>query len=188
MAEWSNAAVLKTVVRQRTGGSNPSLSARKSSFKNETAFFMQLFFWSIMRAMFEDLGNVVIFVFSQKILEEGLSFEYLLIKMTDFTKKHCEPCRGGIPPLTKEEIKERMAQLEEWEVKDDHHLIRSFAFPNFKLALDFINKVGQIAEQEGHHPEFCFTWGKVTISIWTHKIDGLHDNDFILAAKINSII
>ncbi len=113
---------------------------------------------------------------------------YLLIKMTDFIKKHCEPCRGGIPPLTKKEIKERIVHLEEWEVKDNHHLIRSFAFPNFKSALDFINKVGQLAEEENHHPEFCFTWGKVTISIWTHKIDGLHDNDFILAAKINILV
>lgn len=80
-----------------------------------------------------------------------------------------------------------MSHLNNWTVKDDHHLIKSFVFPDFKLALDFVNKVGLLAEQENHHPELCFTWGKVTIRIWTHKIDGLHDNDFILAAKIDSI-
>ncbi len=121
------------------------------------------------------------------MLEVGWSFWYLSIKMTDFTKKHCVPCKGGILPLNREEIKERISQLENWDVRDNHHLIKSFVFPDFKSALDFVNQVGQLAEKENYHPELCFTWGKVTIRIWTHKIDGLHDNDFILAAKIDSI-
>jgi len=107
--------------------------------------------------------------------------------MTDFINRNCIPCKGGIPPLNEEEVKERMLQLESWDAENNHHLIRSFEFKDFQSALDFVNQVGQLAEQENHHPEICFTWGKVDIRIWTHKIDGLHDNDFILAAKINAL-
>ena len=108
--------------------------------------------------------------------------------MTDFINRNCVPCKGGIPPLKEEEVKHRMAQVEGWKTEDNHHLTRSFSFPDFQSALRFVNQVGQLAEQENHHPEICFTWGKVDIRIWTHKIDGLHDNDFILAAKINNLI
>nr|WP_319399518.1 4a-hydroxytetrahydrobiopterin dehydratase [uncultured Carboxylicivirga sp.] len=107
--------------------------------------------------------------------------------MKDFIDRNCVPCKGGIPPLNEEEVKERMEQLERWKAVNNHHLQRSFEFKDFQSALVFVNQVGQVAEQENHHPEICFTWGKVDIRIWTHKIDGLHDNDFILAAKITNL-
>lgn len=108
--------------------------------------------------------------------------------MTDFINRNCVPCKGGIPPLNEVEVTERMEQLEGWKAVNNHHLQRTFEFKDFQSALDLVNQVGQLAEQENHHPEICFTWGKVDIRIWTHKIDGLHDNDFILAAKINNLI
>ncbi|MBS2099408.1 4a-hydroxytetrahydrobiopterin dehydratase [Carboxylicivirga linearis] len=107
--------------------------------------------------------------------------------MKDFIDRNCVPCKGGIPPLNEEEVTKRMEQLERWKAVNNHHLQRSLKFKDFQSALDFVNQVGQVAEQENHHPEICFTWGKVVIRIWTHKIDGLHDNDFILAAKINNL-
>jgi 4a-hydroxytetrahydrobiopterin dehydratase len=99
-------------------------------------------------------------------------------------EKHCVPCRGGVPPLQGEELKRLEAQVPGWRVVDGHHLERSFPFPDFRTALAFVNRAGEIAEQEGHHPDMCLSWGKVDIKIWTHKIDGLTESDFILAAKI----
>nr|WP_321450954.1 4a-hydroxytetrahydrobiopterin dehydratase [uncultured Carboxylicivirga sp.] len=107
--------------------------------------------------------------------------------MKDFINRNCVPCKGGIPPLNEEEVTKRMEQLDGWKAVNNHHLQRSFDFKDFQSALVFVNQVGQVAEQENHHPEICFTWGKVDIRIWTHKIDGLHDNDFILAAKITNL-
>jgi len=74
-----------------------------------------------------------------------------------------------------------------WQVVDEHHLTRTFTFPDFKTALDFVNRVGAIAEQEGHHPDLYLSWGKVGVTTWTHKIDGLTESDFILAAKIDRL-
>jgi 4a-hydroxytetrahydrobiopterin dehydratase len=102
-------------------------------------------------------------------------------------QKHCEPCRGGVPPLQGEELEKMKAQVPEWQVADDHHLTRSYTFPDFKSALDFVNRVGAIAEEEGHHPDLYLSWGKVDVKTWTHKIDGLTENDFILAAKIEQL-
>jgi 4a-hydroxytetrahydrobiopterin dehydratase len=99
-------------------------------------------------------------------------------------EKHCVPCRGGVPPLQGEELETLKAQVPGWQVVDGHHLERSFSFPDFRTALEFVNRAGEIAEQEGHHPDLCLSWGKVDIRIWTHKIDGLTESDFILAAKI----
>jgi 4a-hydroxytetrahydrobiopterin dehydratase len=102
----------------------------------------------------------------------------------NLSEKHCVPCRGGVPPLKGEELDRLKQQLPEWQVVDGHHLIRTFSFPDFKTALDFVNKAGAIAETEGHHPDLLLSWGKVEVKTWTHKIDGLTESDFILASKI----
>ena len=104
------------------------------------------------------------------------------------TDKRCIPCEGGIPPLTEAEIKPLLAQINNaWQAIADHHIERKFKFSNFVEALDFVNKAGSICEQEGHHADFELSWGKVKVMIWTHKIDGLNESDFILAAKIDEI-
>lgn len=104
----------------------------------------------------------------------------------DLAKKHCVPCRGGVPPLKGEALKKLEKELGSgWKVESEHHLEKEFKFPDFKQALAFTNKVGEIAEAEGHHPDLYLAWGKVKIQIWTHKIDGLTESDFILAAKID---
>lgn len=105
----------------------------------------------------------------------------------DLTKKKCEPCEGGVPPMKEDEIKENLAKVDNWKVIDNHHLIKDYKFKDFKSALEFVNKVGEIAENEGHHPNISFTWGKVQIKTYTHDINGLSINDFILAAKIDQI-
>ena len=102
-------------------------------------------------------------------------------------EKHCVPCRGGVPPLHGEALESLKAQLPGWEVVDNQHLTRSFSFPDFKTALDFVNRAGAVAEEEGHHPDLLLTWGKVDVKTWTHKIDGLTESDFILAAKIDRL-
>jgi 4a-hydroxytetrahydrobiopterin dehydratase len=102
-------------------------------------------------------------------------------------EKHCVPCRGGVPPLQGEELEKMKAEVPNWQVADGHHLTRSFSFPDFKSALDFVNRVGAVAEQEGHHPDLYLAWGKVDVKSWTHKIDGLTESDFILAAKIERL-
>lgn len=102
--------------------------------------------------------------------------------------KKCVPCQGGIDPLTAEEIKPYLAQLPDgWEVMEDKKLVRMFKFKDFVEALAFVNKVGEVAEEQGHHPDIYFTWGRAKIELWTHKIKGLHENDFILAAKISEL-
>ena len=108
--------------------------------------------------------------------------------MSSLSNKSCVPCRGGIPPLTKNEYEPLLAELgEEWEVIDTHHLEKTILLKNFAEALTFTNQVGGIAEKEGHHPDIELGWGRVKIIIWTHKIDGLSESDFILAAKISAI-
>lgn len=103
------------------------------------------------------------------------------------SEKSCIPCRGGIPPLTSDEIRPLAAQVPEWRVVDDHHIERTFEFPDFARALEFVARVGRLAEDEGHHPDIHLAWGRAGVSIWTHKIDGLTESDFILAAKIDTI-
>ncbi len=101
------------------------------------------------------------------------------------SEKTCVPCRGGVPPLTAEQIRPLAGQVDGWNVVNNHHIEKEFKFPDFKTALDFVNKVGRIAEEQGHHPDIYLAWGKAGIKIWTHKIDGLTESDFILAAKID---
>ena len=107
--------------------------------------------------------------------------------MTKLAEKTCVPCRGGIPPLTAQDIMPLATQLTGWQVIENHHLEKSYRFANFKDALDFVNTAGEIAEAQAHHPDQHLAWGKVTITIWTHKIKGLSESDVILAAKIDCI-
>jgi 4a-hydroxytetrahydrobiopterin dehydratase len=107
--------------------------------------------------------------------------------MTELKTKKCIPCSGGIPPLEIVQISELLGQLENWDVVDNHHLTKTVKFKDFVSALEFTNKVGAIAEAEGHHPDILLRWGSVEITIWTHKIDGLTESDFILAAKIDAL-
>jgi 4a-hydroxytetrahydrobiopterin dehydratase len=103
---------------------------------------------------------------------------------TQLTPKECKPCSGETPRLQGAELKKFSDQLGEgWRLVVEHHLEKDFSFKNFREALDFTNRVGDIAEKENHHPDIFLTWGKVGLKIWTHKIGGLSENDFILAAK-----
>ncbi|MGB7213638.1 MAG: 4a-hydroxytetrahydrobiopterin dehydratase [Gammaproteobacteria bacterium] len=98
----------------------------------------------------------------------------------------CIPCRGGVPPLERSRIDELLAQLGEgWRLNDAGHLERTYEFRNFRDALAFANRVGEIAEAEQHHPDLHVGWGRCTVEIWTHKIDGLTESDFYLAAKVD---
>jgi len=107
--------------------------------------------------------------------------------MAELSTKACVPCRGGIPPLKGKELAALAQQVSGWKVVNEHHIEKSFAFPDFRSALAFVNRVGELAEREGHHPDIYLTWGRVDIKTWTHKIDGLHENDFILAAKTDAL-
>jgi 4a-hydroxytetrahydrobiopterin dehydratase len=108
--------------------------------------------------------------------------------MSELAAKTCMPCKGGIPPLGSAEIAKLHEELgNDWKVIAEHHLQKEFKFPDFRTALAFTNQVGELAEEQGHHPDIYLAWGKVEITIWTHKIDGLHESDFILAAKIDRL-
>lgn len=108
--------------------------------------------------------------------------------MTKLNEKKCVPCSVGAIPLNKEEITDFLKDLEEgWELKEDKFIEKTYKFKNFKEALKFTNQVGEIAEEEGHHPDIFLSWGKVVIKLWTHKIEGLHENDFIMASKFDKM-
>lgn len=101
-------------------------------------------------------------------------------------KKSCQPCKASAPALKGDALKNLAKGLEsEWEIAGEHHLVRQYLFADFQEALRFTNLVGAIAEREGHHPDIYLAWGKVRLEIWTHSVDGLSENDFILAAKID---
>lgn len=106
------------------------------------------------------------------------------------TERSCEPCRGGVPPLGAEEIAALKPEVPEWEVVEVggvKRLRREFRFEDFRRALDFAVAVGELAERERHHPDLHVAWGKVAVETWTHKIRGLHGNDFVLAAKTDAL-
>ena len=111
--------------------------------------------------------------------------------MTDLADKKCIPCEGGIPGFDITEIHKYLKMVDGWEVKADddkiYYLIKEFKFKNFLESQNFVNKVGDIAEKEGHHPDIWFGWGYAKIKIFTHAIKGLHESDFILAAKVDKI-
>ncbi len=108
--------------------------------------------------------------------------------MSDLSSRQCIPCRGGVPPLQGQEITKLLAELEGWGVVNQHHLKKRFNFTNFLEAQQFVNRVGNLSEEQGHHPDICFGWGYAEITVWTHKIDGLTESDFILAAKIDKLV
>jgi 4a-hydroxytetrahydrobiopterin dehydratase len=101
--------------------------------------------------------------------------------------KTCVPCRGGVPPLKGDALSKLKTELPDWDVVEEHHLHKVFKLPDFKQALDFVNRAGAIAEEQGHHPDILLAWGKAEVTIFTHKIDGLTESDFVLAAKINRV-
>jgi len=107
--------------------------------------------------------------------------------MSDLAGKHCVPCRGGVPPLRGDAIRQLLKQLDGWSAVDDHHLSKTWAFPDFVQALAFVNRIGALAEAEGHHPDLYLTWGQVRADIYTHKIDGLTESDFVLAALMDRL-
>ena len=103
------------------------------------------------------------------------------------SKRTCTPCSGGDTPLTGEGLIQHLAQVDDrWSVVNEHHIEAEFRCGNFVKALGFTNAIGAVAEAEGHHPDICLGWGRVSVTIWTHAIDGLSVNDFILAAKIDA--
>jgi 4a-hydroxytetrahydrobiopterin dehydratase len=101
--------------------------------------------------------------------------------------KTCVPCKGGVPPLKGNELERLKTEVSGWDVVGEHHLHKVFRFPDFKKALDFVNRAGAIAEEQSHHPDILLAWGKAEITIFTHKIDGLTESDFVLAAKIDRV-
>lgn len=106
----------------------------------------------------------------------------------DLSNKNCTPCKGGVPPLKGEPLAQLHRQLGGgWQIIDDHHLEKEYLFKDFKEALAFTNELGKIAEREGHHPDIFLSYGKVKVQLWTHKINGLSESDFILAAKYDAI-
>jgi 4a-hydroxytetrahydrobiopterin dehydratase len=107
--------------------------------------------------------------------------------MSELAQRTCVPCKGGVPPLKGEELKNLASLVRGWKVIQDHHIEKSYDFSDFVSALEFVKAIGAIAEEQGHHPDILLRWGKVTVTIWTHKIDGLTESDFILAAKIDEI-
>ena len=107
--------------------------------------------------------------------------------MSELANKKCVPCNAETPTLREEEISTLVPQVPGWEVVEGHHLRRRYSFRNFRDALRFVNRVGEIAEEQGHHPDLGFGWGYAEVRVWTHAIDGLSENDFVLAAKVDAL-
>lgn len=107
----------------------------------------------------------------------------------DLASKSCVPCRGGVPPLAGAELERLLGELgpNGWRVVNGHHLEKEYGFPDFVTALAFVDRVGAEAEAQGHHPDLYLAWGKVRITIWTHKIEGLTESDFVLAARCDRL-
>ena len=106
-------------------------------------------------------------------------------RMGDLADRECVPCKGGVPPLRGAELQRFVARVDGWSVVAEHHVEKQYRFPDFVTALAFVNTIGAIAEQQGHHPDLFLAWGRVGVKIWTHKIDGLTESDFVLAAKVD---
>ena len=111
------------------------------------------------------------------------------MKAKDLAKKKCVPCKGGVPPLKGKELKKLLEAVNSnWRLIRQHHLEKAYKFEDFREALDFTNRVGEMAERQNHHPDIYLAWGKVKVTIWTHKIDGLTESDFIFAAKTDQLL
>ncbi len=109
--------------------------------------------------------------------------------MRELASEQCVPCQGGVPPLEGEALSELHAELGNgWKLVEGHHLEKEYSFADFREALGFTNRVGELAEQQGHHPDIELGWGRVLLSVWTHKINGLSESDFIWAAKADRVL
>ena len=130
-------------------------------------------------------------VANEKVVGSSPIARSILSIMSDLAEKKCIPCEGGIPSFKIDEIHKYLKKVDGWNVKPDesknYYLIKEFKFKNFLESQEFVNKVGSIAESEGHHPDIWFGWGYAKIKIFTHAINGLAESDFILAAKIDKI-
>ena len=111
-----------------------------------------------------------------------------LMNTYKLAEKECAPCKGGVTPLKGAALQELASQLDGWQVVNEHHLAKTHKFLEFAQALAFVNRVGELAERIGHHPDLFLAWGKVGVEIWTHKIDGLTESDFIFAAKVDALM
>ncbi len=107
---------------------------------------------------------------------------------SQLASKECVPCRGGTPPLSSDKVDDLLDELDEWTVEQEFHLTRTYKLPDFAKALAFVNRIGEIAEQQNHHPDIYLAWGKVRVEVWTHKIKGLTESDFIFAAKVDAAL
>lgn len=109
------------------------------------------------------------------------------MQASELKSKKCIPCQQGGEALKGQELQDYADALDEWDLVEDHHITRTFEFDNFKKALAFVNRVGELAEDQGHHPNICFTWGQAEITFYTHKVDGLSEADFVMAAKVDDL-
>jgi 4a-hydroxytetrahydrobiopterin dehydratase len=108
--------------------------------------------------------------------------------MKTLAEKECVPCKGGVSPLKGTDLAQIAGQLDGgWKVVAEHHLEKEYPFKGFREALAFTNRVGELAEAQGHHPDVYLAWGKVRLTVWTHKIDGLTESDFVFAAKVDKL-
>ena len=107
---------------------------------------------------------------------------------SQLASKECVPCRGGTPPLSSDKVDDLLQELDGWTVEQEYHLTRTCKLPDFAKALAFVNRIGEIAEQQNHHPDIYLAWGKVRVEVWTHKIKGLTESDFIFAAKVDAAL
>lgn len=111
-----------------------------------------------------------------------------VFSMSKLAEQDCVPCKGGVPPLQGDQLSQHLAELADgWKVISEHHLEKEYKLKDFKEALDFTNQVGELAERVNHHPDIYLAWGKVKLTLWTHKIDGLTESDFVFAAKVDEI-
>jgi 4a-hydroxytetrahydrobiopterin dehydratase len=109
--------------------------------------------------------------------------------VSDLAEKECIPCKGGTPPLKGKELQDLLARLgNDWQVVDEHHLEKQYKLKDFRQALAFTNQIGELAERVNHHPDVCLGWAKVEITLWTHKIGGLSESDFVFAAKVDAML
>ena len=108
--------------------------------------------------------------------------------VSQLANKECVPCRGGTPPLSRDEVEDLLRELDGWTVEQEYHLTRPYKLPDFAQALAFVNRIGRIAEEQNHHPDIYLAWGKVRVEVWTHKIKGLTESDFIFAAKVDAAL
>jgi 4a-hydroxytetrahydrobiopterin dehydratase len=108
--------------------------------------------------------------------------------MSALADKTCVPCKGGVPPMQGPQIRELLKEIDGWSAVDDHHLTKTYKLKDFAEALAFVDRVGAMAEEQWHHPDIYLAWGTVRIDIWTHKINGLTESDFVFAAKCDGLL